>query len=127
MEGKFKSKDAKARNRAGIFPGLRDNRLPHTVSILQIILRCPVPQKIPPQTVTVYAEAFVLLRIFFYFAFSLSTSAKCSLVSLITTGESANNAMKFGIAIRPLKVSAISHTASIGLTQPTTMMMQKKI
>ena len=67
MEGKFKSKDAKARNRAGIFPGLRDNRLPHTVSILQIILRYPVPQKIPPQTVTVYAEAFVLLRIYFLF------------------------------------------------------------
>ena len=34
---------------------------------MQIILRCPVLQKIPPQTVTVYAEVFVLLYIFFLF------------------------------------------------------------
>ncbi len=44
-------------------PGLCDSRPSHTVSILQIILRCPTPQKIPSQTVTVYAvEAQILQK-----------------------------------------------------------------
>ena len=54
-----------------------------------------------------------------YFFFERSFE-KCSRVSLATTPESAKSATKFGIAIRPLSVSATSHTASIDATEPIT-------
>ena len=55
----------------------------------------------------------------------LFLSLKNSLVVLKSTGDSKNSAMKFGIAIIPLNVSARFHTASIGLTQPTITIAMK--
>ena len=52
-------------------------------------------------------------------------SEKCSFVSFATMPESTNRPTKFGIAIRPLKVSAMFQTMSIGETQPITMTIAK--
>ena len=46
---------------------------------------------------------------------------KYSFVILMTTGDRAIKAMKFGTAIRPLKVSEISQTTSMEETAPTTI------
>ena len=62
-----------------------------------------------------------------YFFKAASGLAKCSFVSFATTPDRAKMATKLGTAIRPLKVSARSHTTSMGDTQPTTMMMAKTI
>ena len=61
----------------------------------------------------------------FYF-FSLSLSKKYSFVSFATTPDRANRAMKFGIAMRPLNVSAMSHTTSSDATAPTTTTMMNR-
>lgn len=45
---------------------------------------------------------------------------KYSRVSFATTPDRAKSATKFGIAIRPLKVSAMSQTKSTGCVAPTT-------
>ena len=50
---------------------------------------------------------------------------KYSFVSLATTPDRANTAMKFGMAMSPLKVSAMSHTTSIDETEPITTTMMK--
>ena len=47
----------------------------------------------------------------FYFS-KCRFSAKYCLVSIATTPDRAISAMTFGNAIRPLKISAVSHTAS---------------
>ena len=64
---------------------------------------------------------------FFYSCLALerSTPRKCSLVILIITGLSAKSAMKFGIAMRPLSVSAMFHTKSSEETLPITITMTK--
>ena len=56
----------------------------------------------------------------FYFSFDLSLK-KYSFVSFATAPDSANSAMKFGMAIRPLNVSAMSHTTSSDATAPITI------
>ena len=50
---------------------------------------------------------------------------KYSFVSFATTPDSANNAIKLGMAIKPLKVSARSHATSREVVAPTTIMMTK--
>ena len=61
----------------------------------------------------------------FYFA-SLFLSKKYSFVSFATTPDRANRAIKFGIAMRPLNVSAMSHTTSSDATAPTTTTMMNR-
>ena len=61
-----------------------------------------------------------------FYCFSLVLSAKYSFVSFATTPERAKRAMKFGMAMRPLKVSAMSHTTSSEATAPTTTMMMNR-
>lgn len=61
----------------------------------------------------------------YFFSLSFFTLSKYSLVILMTTGDRANRAMKFGAAIRPLRVSAISHTTSMEAIAPTTMTTTK--
>ena len=46
-----------------------------------------------------------------------------TVVSFATTPDRANRAIKFGIAMRPLNVSAISHTTSRDATAPITTTM----
>ena len=58
-------------------------------------------------------------------ALARSTPRKYSLVILNITGLSAKSAMKFGIAIRPLSVSAMFQTKSSEETLPTTIMIMK--
>ena len=58
-------------------------------------------------------------------ALERSTPRKCSLVILNITGLSAKSAMKFGIAMRPLSVSAMFHTKSSEETLPITITMTK--
>ena len=58
-------------------------------------------------------------------ALARSTPRKCSLVILNITGLSAKSAMKFGIAMRPLSVSAMFQTKSSEETLPTTITMMK--
>ena len=59
----------------------------------------------------------------FYSCFALwrSTPRKYSFVTLNTTGLSAKSAIKFGIAMRPLSVSAMFQTKSSEETLPTTI------
>ena len=61
-----------------------------------------------------------------FYCFNLVLSAKNSFVSFATTPERAKRAMKFGMAMRPLKVSAMSHTTSSEATAPTTTMMMNR-
>ena len=61
-----------------------------------------------------------------FYCFSLVLSAKYSFVSFATMPERAKRAMKFGMAMRPLKVSAMSHTTSSEATAPTTTMMMNR-
>ena len=58
-------------------------------------------------------------------ALARSTPRKYSLVILKITGLSAKSAMKFGIAMRPLSVSAMFQTKSSEETLPTTITMMK--
>ena len=51
---------------------------------------------------------------------TLSTLAKYSFVSFATVPDRANRAIKLGIAIRPLKVSATSQTTSKDVMAPMT-------
>ena len=61
-----------------------------------------------------------------FFDYFLSP-AKCSRVSLITTGLSSSSAMRFGMDMRPLSVSEISHTSFRSATAPATTTRQKTI
>ena len=58
-------------------------------------------------------------------ALARSTPRKYSLVILNITGLSAKSAMKFGIAMSPLSVSAMFQTKSSDETLPMTIMIMK--
>ena len=60
-------------------------------------------------------------RCFDYFL----SPAKCSFVTLMTTGLSSSSAMRFGMDMRPLSVSEISHTSVRSATAPATTTRQK--
>ena len=53
--------------------------------------------------------------------------AKCRFVSRTTTPDKAITAIKFGMAMRPLRVSAMSQARPRSIVAPTTMMMMKMI
>ena len=61
-----------------------------------------------------------------FFDYFLSP-AKCSFVTLMTTGLSSSSAMRFGMDMRPLSVSEISHTSVRSATAPATTTRQKMI
>ena len=58
---------------------------------------------------------------------SLSTFEKCSLVSWATTGHRTRTPIRLGIAIRPLRVSAISHARDSFMVAPISRKTTKMI
>ena len=58
---------------------------------------------------------------------SLIHILKCSRVSLITTGLSSSSALRFGMDMRPLSVSEMSHTSVRSATAPAMTTRQKTI
>ena len=79
-----------------------------------------------PRTAANIAVSFSLKSGIPFFDYFLSP-AKCSRVSLITTGLSSSSAMRFGMDMRPLSVSEISHTSVRSATAPATTTRQKMI
>ena len=57
----------------------------------------------------------------------LLSPAKCSFVTLMTTGLSSSSAMRFGMDMRPLSVSEMSHTSVRSATAPAMTTRQKTI
>ena len=55
------------------------------------------------------------------------TPLKYSRVSLMTMGDNPNRPTRFGIAMRPLRVSAISHTRESSVTAPRIITRQNMI
>ena len=63
-----------------------------------------------------------------YFSyFLLGTSEKCRFVSLTTTPDRANRAIRLGMAMRPLRVSAMAQARSSFMVAPTKMTTRKRI
>jgi len=63
---------------------------------------------------------------FAYSSLPAFTPLKCSFVSLMTTGLSSRMPMRFGIAMRPLRVSEMSHTSLRLATEPAMTTRQKR-
>ena len=59
--------------------------------------------------------------------FLLGSSEKCRLVSLTTTPDRATRAIRLGMAMRPLRVSAMAQARSSYMVAPTKMTMMKMI
>ena len=59
--------------------------------------------------------------------FLLGSSEKCRLVSLTTTPDRATRAIRLGMAMRPLRVSAMAQARSSFMVAPTKMTMMKMI